>query len=389
MVFTSLITFGPTTKKIWYPILSTLFSFLNSFQYEEYFDFDTLFTEFGEHPIFFLWIMYLAQSVIILLYLYRKYKMRKIHSQKKNLPVKQILYLFVIFIFDLISSLSSSYPYKTSSYNSIFQSVTLLITMILCKTIIKYNFHKHHYFGVGIYFIGVIISTIKDIVDYKKKEDINWIVYIIIRVFPYLFLGFQETFEKYLMEKEFLDPFLMVSIEGLFGFVTITFSFFILCRIDCPLLLEKTICSSGRKIEDFVFIIKFMKKNPKMIFLYLSYFIFLFGLNVFRTLTNFHYTPLHRMIAIIGSRFLSWVLMLFEPFNKKEKWAVNLLTHVFNLIGLCIILEIIIIKSFGLNKNTDYEITIREINEVKKEQLLFDEVVNSNINNSIKDEYIY
>ena len=86
-------------------------------------------------------------------------------------------------------------------------------------------------------------------------------------------------------------------------------------------------------------------------------------------LTNYHYTPAHRIIPKTFRRFLAWALVFIPNFPQKgESKTVGqivgeLFSHYFQMFGVLIFVEVLIIGVFNINKNIESEITKREVEE--------------------------
>ena len=92
--------------------------------------------------------------------------------------------------------------------------------------------------------------------------------------------------------------------------------------------------------------------------------------NVFRSLTNFNFSPAHRAIADNISFMLTWISKLLIRPIMMNKEHVNFGYYFFAIIALSIMmiavsiyLEIIIVNVFGIGNNTQKKIEGRETNE--------------------------
>ena len=118
-----------------------------------------------------MWVMFFAESLIFFVYLFQRYL---VENQSPNssgyeiLPgknkIKTILIIVCLSICDFSSSiinelLNTSY---VDLYQIIFKALYFGFIICLCIWMLKYKFYRHHYLGIGIYFIGLIWYTLVD-----------------------------------------------------------------------------------------------------------------------------------------------------------------------------------------------------------------------------------
>lgn len=92
---------------------------------------------------------------------------------------------------------------------------------------------------------------------------------------------------------------------------------------------------------------------------------------------NYHYTPAHRVIPKTFRKVLVWIIQ-FIPFfgdNAKESYHViigELLSYIFQMFGVLMFAEVIIVGICEVDKNIESEIIKREMEEfdTRKEGLI-------------------
>ena len=95
--------------------------------------------------------------------------------------------------------------------------------MFLTRKILKYKYYKHNYFGLLILILGVIINMLVDalylgeIRTEIEKYEIMLVANVEFTLISQTITAFQEVGEKYLMDKRYIDPLLLLSFEGFFG----------------------------------------------------------------------------------------------------------------------------------------------------------------------------
>ena len=105
--------------------------------------------------------------------------------------------------------------YKASHPFAILEKmIQLLFCIILCLFIFKYKIHRHHYFSIGICFIVSIFIVIIKNNELKDQEENNpneilWFLFF------YFVYASREVYEKWIMEKKYVSPYLILFLEGL------------------------------------------------------------------------------------------------------------------------------------------------------------------------------
>ncbi len=103
--------------------------------------------------------------------------------------------------------IETEYPINIQ-YNNIFSFLSILIIAGLCFIILKYQYHRHHLLSIGLIFLGLVIQMVLAPIN---KILINHLIYFIL----YTILdGFREVLPKYLMEKKYVEPLILIFYEG-------------------------------------------------------------------------------------------------------------------------------------------------------------------------------
>ena len=160
------------------------------------------------------------------------------------------------------------------------------------------------------------------------------------------------TYIKYMMDKLYYSPFIIVFSIGLLFLATSTL-FVIIIAFKGNMLYD------GKKYKLQSFSDYFEEngvKGPIVHIIYLTSFRFV--LNILKILTIYYFTQNHIYTTYI-------LIKIFDLLLKKDtnyKYF-SLLLFVFQFLGLLVFLEIIELNFLGLNKNTKKNIGIREIEE--------------------------
>ena len=102
--------------------------------------------------------------------------------------------------------IETEYPINIQ-YNNIFSFLSILIIAGLCFIILKYQYHRHHLLSIGLIFLGLVIQMVLAPIN---KILINHLIYILYTILD----GFREVLPKYLMEKKYVEPLILIFYEG-------------------------------------------------------------------------------------------------------------------------------------------------------------------------------
>ena len=99
------------------------------------------------------------------------------------------------------------------------------------------------------------------------------------------------------MDTLFFDPFMLLSGEGICGLIIVSILFFFLNDITCIDNSYNICIGKGKKVEEFIWVIKYLINNPAYFIYYFLLFVLLLAFNCLKMVTTQHFTPLHRYIG--------------------------------------------------------------------------------------------
>jgi len=164
-------------------------------------------------------------------------EIKLIQNKGKNGPKSMDNY-FKIFIliffgcyFSFISSLLSKLfdvfiTDKSMLQNIKMRGLEIIFSTILCYFTIRIKIYKHHKFSLLIIIICLITITGLEIILFHNKYDSYELkIYYLILIFVSITYPLFDTIEKYLFEADFIDPFILLIIEGPIEFLLMLTSF--------------------------------------------------------------------------------------------------------------------------------------------------------------------
>ena len=288
--------------------------------------------------------------------------------------IKIYFLIFVSSFFDFSEFMLSTYTLSKISYVSSTLQLRLcgfliVTSSLICGFILKFKIHKHHIFSISI-IIGFLIILIiteyffQSYTVFITKIDLSYA--ILFSAISQILIASNNSIEKYLFEFDYLNPFWLLMLQGIIGFIyTIIFSFF-----ETPIPALKSMYkdnSTGQFIG--------------LIFLLLLYSIFGALKNIYRMYTNMIFSPMYKNLAdlIINPIYLIYYFIIGEDFiNEGER---NYLYFFLNLIILIIFdfcslvyNEFIILFCCHLEYDTYASITRRASNMEEMDSVEQDEI---------------
>lgn len=372
-----IISIGKCSIKILYLLALTISQIMSEF-YQIFFERSRFI-----HPFFVIWMMFFGESLIFFLYLIQRALMKEEQSNSskfemipgtKKIKIVLILVGLAMCDFSITICMRLFNSSEVNTYEIIFNALFFGFAIYLCIYMLKYQLYKHHYFGIGVYFIGLILYTLVNIFYYVEKpltastEQTCPVWIIIIAMIAVQFLSStQECTEKYLMDKEYISPFVVISLEGISGFIIVSGLIPILSLIPCnPTYL---ICNEYVSAS-FKAIFKEIYERSNVIWIIIFLIISAFVLNSFRLLTNQHFSPLHINLSYTFTHFFMFFFQAFvyDVIKNPSPVKISLLifANLIMLFGVLIFLEIIVLNFWNLNTNTKEQIERRKTMDYKE-----------------------
>ena len=287
----------------------------------------------------------------------------KYQKQTNKLKVFSLLFLaaFLDFVeYILASFYIIKYTTISSSLDSRCFSFLVICNSLTYKYLLKFKIYKHQKFSLLIIF-SCLILTIGSEYGFQKVDVLftygDFTIALFLILLEYFFLAMMDTIDKYLLEFENVDPFLIIMTEGGIGI----FLGIIFCFVENPIDGLKAVhnsCSSPTSFGLFIFLL------------------FLFYAcgcirAPFRIMINKFYSP---MVLTLSDYLLNPIYLLFKFLlgDFKSKNDLNVLYFITNfflssltLLSTFIFNEFIVLFCWGLEHNTHDQISLRSNTEVE------------------------
>ena len=298
---------------------------------------------------------------------------------------------FLIFIasyFDFIEFMMATFyipQYKNISKSLVMRlnGMLTLSAALLCHYLLKLPFLKHQIFSLLIVFACFITVLISEYI-FKIIYSMNLIYFTFVIALIFMngfFTAFKDVIEKYLLEIDYINPFKMLMIEGIFGCILT----FIYCFVEEP-------------FENLIDI--YDKSKTKFNILILCLFLFFFfsgGRNAYRVITNKIYSPMTRTLtdSILDPLLIIYYYIFQNDFkiHKKQKqniiyFTISLFISIIIAICGCIYNDVLILLCCNLQSNTHHFVSIRAHDFDNSYNLIKNSSQSDKSDNSGKDNLI-
>ena len=252
-------------------------------------------------------------------------------------------------------------------------SIQIIASALICIYIFEFKFKKHHKISFIILGSFLFISMFIDIflIIYYKYKNIDLpIFHYFLSIFNYLCICLNNCIEKYLVDANYMNPFIVLMIEGVFQILMSLIISFIKNPFE------------GIKNNKYI-----MENKALFICLYTLFFIIQVVVNVYRIYCNVIYSPMAR--SLIDYLLNPFVNIYFYFLEKKyfDNLAYFIVTEficlVLSFFG-CVFNEYIILYFCGLYDETQEEIANRATYSNIQAQYELDEI--TKIENDEDDE---
>ena len=235
-----------------------------------------------------------------------------------------------------------------------FGGLIIIIGALFCYYNLKMRIVKHQFYSLLIIGICLIIIIVLEIIYRGKGVSFGDFCFAHMLVIGYLiFVPFTDIIEKYLIDINSINPFIILMAEAIIGFLLIY------------------IYSSG--VDPFQDIKRLYVERSAGNFVLLIFLLFLYlalsaGVNIYKILTNGLYSPMAKTLAvyILNPLIYIYYFVLGIDFlsDGERNWFyffVNLIIAIIISFLGCIFNEFLVLTCFGLNKETHHFISERAL----------------------------
>ena len=322
-------------------------------------------------PYLFLFMMTLGEIIGgATVYIYQIITLRKkkqvkyfgielIYNQNQMKSVdgffKKILLIFFAGFFDFIEFIIAVfYVPRTAKISPTIDTrlgcLSTVVGSLICTYALQFKIGKHHKFSLIILSLCFIITLILEL--FYKPEDTPFDKFLFAHFLECCYLlnvTFTDCTERYLVDFDFINPFIIIMFEGIFEFIMA-----ILYSININPLNEITKIYEENNTTNFIV----------LIFLLALYLIFSAALNAYKIYCNAIYSPMARSLTdyFLNPFFNIYYFIWEDDFDKNYFYfficeIISIIMDFF----CCLYNEYISLYCFGLEHDTKDSIAKRAI----------------------------
>ena len=296
-------------------------------------------------------------------------------KDKKKGP--KIWYFLFPALFDIISSSISSIglTFLASSIYQMFRGATIIFTCVASIIILKNKYYRHHFLGIVIVIIGLVIVGLNATIYGNSSSGENPAFGILLVAISQVFSCFLYITEEKLLKGYEVPPLKAVGLEGMWGVCVYIILLFIFYFIRCekwPGFLKDGVCIRDKadensctiRFENPIFAVKQIIASTKLkcyLSLYVCSIAFfnLAGLTISKNVSSTARTIVDTLRTIVIWTF--FLTVPFVPKDTKEKFSwLQLLGFAVLILGSVIYNEILVLNFWGFGDNTKEAIKRRE-----------------------------
>ena len=299
------------------------------------------------------------------------FKIQLIHNRKQDIIgdkiPKRILLIFFAAFFDFYEFVFGSLyvplinPNISPTIESRIGSLQTIVSSLICTSLLGFKIKKHQK-----------VSLIVEIIF--KQENISLLRFVFARFLISFYLignSINNCIEKYLVDTNFINPFKILMLEGIFEFIMVIF------------------LSLGE--NPFKEIINQYEKNSAgnfILLIFLAFLLFLLSImvNTYKIYCNVIYTPMARSLSdYFMNQFFNIYYFIFEnDFN--NNYAYFFISEILCIITnffCCIYNEYVILFLCGLEYDTKEQIIERSQSVENNSTSVIDQLNDDTIDNDI------
>lgn len=302
--------------------------------------------------------------------------------------IRTLLLIALSSFIDLVCFTSTSYLTHFSFIQVNNIHTEMRITPIFFMSLLSWKFflfeiYKHHQFAILTMIIGFILLGVNIMRIFFYNGGFRH-YHLILFPFIHTFYSVKQINDKYIMEKYFISPYILLLCQGIFGL------FISLCYLCFLFLLSDNFRNdyfSYFENESFEGMKDIVNDASIPGCLLLLAFAGTF-VNIFLMQTKKYLTPTHRSIADSLNAFFTWVvtLVFYKDANVlKNEWNwykyFDILGYILITLGSLMYNELIIVHVWDLDKDIKIHIEKRAEEEIKDTSLFPIESIDNAIDN--------
>ncbi|CAI2370233.1 unnamed protein product [Moneuplotes crassus] len=327
-----------------------------------------------EHPFFQSLIMFVGESLCILVYLFQKYRtvkeygsvqaspgMRQAVQEGMKTDINPLMFAIPMLCDAAASTLLLiGYINIPASIVQMMGGFIVLVVAVMSIIFLKKKQYRHHWLGIALIFVGIGMVAATALLNKDDSSSKNPILGISMLIGSILIQGCQYIVEEKLLGSYYLNPMKVVGWEGITGTILFAILLPILQFIPC----DAAICSNG-VVEDTRLAFSQIGKSTLLVLFVIGNIVFVAGMNGLGMAVTKYASSTSRVTLSQAKTILVWLFFLIIPtFTniKGETFSfLQLGGFVVMLIGIVIYNEIVSIPFLGFSDSTKANLEKRKL----------------------------
>jgi len=293
-------------------------------------------------------------------------------NRPDNIP-KMILLIFFTAYFDFFEFVIATfympkYSLLSPTAETRMGGGIIILGALICHFILKIRILKHQFYCliiIGICLILIIITEI--VIKFKGVSFGDFLIPHLIILGYLTFVPMTDVVEKYLIEFNFLNPFFILTLESIFGFILIS----IYSARENPFKDIKRIYKESSSGEFAL-----------LIFLMFLYFLFSATINIYKILINGLFSPMVKNLSVYILNPITFIIYFLIGYDflyeGKRNWIyfmTNIIIAIIISFFGCVFNEFLVLSCCGLDHETHYSVSKRaSIDNMNKSFSIFDDL---------------
>ena len=259
------------------------------------------------------------------------------------------LWLIIPALFDFICSvlMNISLILVAASVYQMLRGMIIIFTAGMSIMFLKRKLYRHHWSSMTVIFIGVTLVGVAALTEEQRDDTKTSVLGIIVMIVAQFFSACLFIVEEKILGSYYLDPLMVVGLEGFWGLLLCCILLPIFQQIECT----GELCPYGR-LEDTMRAFRDFNANKNLIILSLLICIAIALFKSFGVSVTKNASSANRSTVDTSRTVLIWIFFMFVPVYNEyfETFKILQLFGFLMLVcGTLVFNEIVVLPFFGFN----------------------------------------
>lgn len=323
---------------------------------------DALGKSFQGHQKFITFCMFLGELLCLLFY-FIKSRISKKNESDSSKPSPKLWYFALPALFDIFGSSigTMSLSFLDSSVYQMFRGAIIIFTCIASIIVLKSKYFRHHFLGIGIVVVGLLLIGLKAILVKDSKNSSNAGLGIFLVLLGEVFSSLLYISEESILKKYEISPLKAVGLEGMWGssiYIILLFIFYFISCKGWDDTIKENMCveddNHNIRFENAPFAFEQLGESTRLKFFIPLYIFSIAFFNFSGQVIAQNVSSTARAIVDTLRTIIIWgfFMMPFVEDKSRETFHfLQLIGFLILILGSLIYNEILVIPIFGFNRN--------------------------------------